>query len=174
MIIAAGGVYAISVIMLVISTVSTKATSRRFKNAAFIVASELGYGLVVFLTPSIVTALCIEAKENIILDASIFWSKAMLVGGVFMLLITHFLNLSTVEQNPDIGTYLRKHSKFGIYMPILFSIRLVLLTTLLFVYHITPTLPSYLIIITQLTYLIFILFGRPHKKPFDLFRAIII
>jgi hypothetical protein len=98
----------------------------------------------------------------------------MLVGAGIMLLITHFLNLSTAEENPDVGIYLRKHSKFGLYMPILFNLRLIILTTLLFAYHITPSLPSYFLIITQLTYLIFIVFGRPHKKPFDLLRVITI
>ena len=59
-------------------------------------------------------------------------------------------------------------------MPIIFNIRLISLTTLLFCYHITQSFIPYFIIIIQLSYLVFIMFGRPHKKPFDLFRALII
>ena len=96
----------------------------------------------------------------------------MLVGAMIMLLTTHLLNLSMAYDNPDVGSFFRKHSKMGVYMPILFNIRLIALTILLFTFHITPTLPSYFIIIIQIGYLLFIIFGRPHKKPFDLFRAV--
>ena len=119
-----------------------------------------------------VTALAIEAQEGTIADTSILWSKGFLVGGILILLVSHLLNLSTAEQNPDVGTYFRKHTKIGIYMPIVFNIRLVALTILLFVYHISPTVPSYLLIIIQIGYLLLIVFGRPHKKPLDIGRAI--
>ena len=119
-----------------------------------------------------VTALAIEAQEGTIADTSILWSKGFLVGGILIILVSHLLNLSTAEQNPDVGTYFRKHTKIGIYMPIVFNIRLVALTILLFVYHISPTVPSYLLIIIQIGYLLLIVFGRPHKKPLDIGRAI--
>lgn len=99
------------------------------------------------------------------------WSKAYLIGGMLMLLASHFLNLSTAEQNPDVGTYFRKHSKVGVYLPIIFNIRLIAMTVMFFVYYISPTIPSYLSVIVQLGYFLLILFGRPHKKVFDLFRA---
>jgi len=60
----------------------------------------------------------------------------------------------------------------GVYMPIIISAKLIAITTLLFVYFISPTVPSYMIIIIQLGYLMLIIFGRPHKKPLDTFRAI--
>lgn len=56
-------------------------------------------------------------------------------------------------------------------MPIIFNFRLIAQTSLLFVYHISPTVPSYLIIISQVGYLLLIVFGRPHKKVFDVCRA---
>jgi hypothetical protein len=61
-----------------------------------------------------------------------------MVSASLMLIATHLLNLSTAEENSDIGTYFRKHSKMGVYMPIIFNARLVALTTLLFLYHVTP------------------------------------
>jgi hypothetical protein len=118
-----------------------------------------------------VTALAIEAKEGTIGSTNYIWSKAFLIGGILMLLSSHLLNLSTAEQNPDVGTYFRKHTKVGIYMPIIFNARLIALTSLLFLYHITPTIPSYLIIIIQVGYVLLIVFGRPHKKGLDIFRA---
>ena len=95
----------------------------------------------------------------------------MLVTAMMMLIITHVMNLSSADENPDVGTYFRRHTKMGVYMPIIFNIRLFSLTILLFAYHITPTVPSYFVIIIQIGYLLFIIFGRPHKKPFDTFRA---
>ena len=89
-----------------------------------------------------------------------------------MLLVAHFLNFATAFENPDVGTFFRKHSKVGVYAPLIFNIRLIAITVLLFVYHVTPTLISYFIVIVQVGYLAFILFGRPHKKPFDLMRSI--
>jgi hypothetical protein len=102
------------------------------------------------------------------------WSKAYLIAGMLMLLGSHFLNLSTAEDNPDLGTYFRKHTKISLYMPIIFNLRLIAITILLFVYYITPTVPAYMLIIVQLGYFMLILFGRPHKKPIDLVRAVII
>jgi hypothetical protein len=119
-----------------------------------------------------VTAICIEVQEGVIFDSELPWDKVLLIGGGAMLLVAHFFNLSIAEENPDIGTYLRKHSKMGIYMPIIFNARLITITILLFAYQITPIFPSYFIIVIQIGYLVFTLFGRPHKKPLDLFRSI--
>lgn len=60
----------------------------------------------------------------------------------------------------------------GVYFPILFNIRLLALTVLLFTYHLTDNLPAYFIITIQVGFVMFIIFGRPHKKPFDIFRSI--
>ena len=118
-----------------------------------------------------ITALCLEAQAGKIVNTDLIWSKGMLIGAVTMLFMSHLLNLSTAEDNPDVGTYFRKHSKMGVYMPIIFTTKLITLTILLFAFHISPTIPSYLIIITQIGYITFILFGRPHKKGFDIVRA---
>ena len=98
----------------------------------------------------------------------------MLIGAGILLIVAHCLNLATLEENSDVGTFFRKNSKFGLYAPFIFNIRLVAITTLLFAYHITPTVPAYFVIVVQLSYLVFILFARPHKKVFDLFRSICI
>lgn len=57
-------------------------------------------------------------------------------------------------------------------MPIAFSARLIVLTVLLYVYHFTQDLPQYLIIIAQVGYVLLVVFGRPHKKPYDFFRSL--
>ena len=95
-----------------------------------------------------------------------------MIGAGLMLLIVHFLNLSTAEDNPDVGTFFRKYSKAGIFAPIVFNIRLVAISTLLFVYHITSNLVSYFIIVIQFGYICFVMFAHPHKKIFDLFRSL--
>ena len=168
----AAGFYALAAILLIASMLTSKTTGRRIKNLAFIIAMEICYSLVVFITPCMVSAFCIEIHKGVIFHAKPMWSKGFLVGGTVMLLVTHFLNLSTIEDNPDVGTFFRKHSKLGVYAPIMFNLRLITISALLYVYHITPTIPSYAIIIAQFGYLTFILFGRPHKKPFDLVRSV--
>lgn len=70
------------------------------------------------------------------------------------------------------GTFLRKHSKLGIYMPIVLSLRTAVMTVLLFVYHITPDVPQYFLVLVQIGYVLFILFGRPHKKLLDFGRSL--
>ena len=72
------------------------------------------------------------------------------------------------------GTFFRKHKKLGIYAPIIFNFRLIALTSLLFAYHFSKNVPSYLIGITQCAYVLFVLIGRPHKRPFDTFRSLFI
>ena len=96
----------------------------------------------------------------------------MLISGVVMLMFSQLFNFATARENPDVGTFLRKHSGMGVYMPLVFSLRLVVLTVLLFLFHLEISIISYLIVIVQMGYLMFILFGRPHKKPFDLVRSI--
>ena len=72
----------------------------------------------------------------------------------------------------DVGTYLRSTSVFGVYMPVIFSIRLVIFTVLLFVYHIAETLPFYFLCFLQLAYVvIFVFFGEPHLRFLDFLRA---
>ena len=57
-------------------------------------------------------------------------------------------------------------------MPLAFNIRLVALSTLFYAYHVTKNVPQYFILITQTAYVLFIVFGRPHKKAFDLIRSL--
>ena len=54
---------------------------------------------------------------------------------MLMLVVAHLLNLATAELNSDIDTFLKPDSKFGLYMPILFSARLILFSIFLFLYH---------------------------------------
>ena len=89
-----------------------------------------------------------------------------------MILVANFLSYLTVEKSLDVGTYFRKHSKLGLYFPLLFNIRLIAISSLLFVYHISKTVPSYFIVIIQLAYLLLIIFGVPHRKMFDIIRSI--
>lgn len=70
------------------------------------------------------------------------------------------------------GTFLRKHSKLGIYMPVALSLRTAAITALLFTYHITQDVPQYFIVLVQTSYVLFIVFGRPHKKLFDFVRSL--
>ena len=51
--------YLLSAIFLLISILTSKSTHRKFKIAAFTIANDIAYMLVVFSTPNIVTALCI-------------------------------------------------------------------------------------------------------------------
>ena len=171
MVLAAAASYLVAGFLLILSLATSKSLSRKFKNGAFLVANELSYTIVVFNTPNMVTAICLEAQAGTILNTDLVWSKGFLVLAMLMLLTSHLLNLSTAYENHDVGTYFRKHSNMGVYMPIIFSIRLIALTTLLFAYHLSPVVPSYLIIIVQIGYIAFVAFGRPHKKGFDLFRA---
>lgn len=58
-------------------------------------------------------------------------------------------------------------------MPVIFNIKLVVITILFFIYHhVSKTVPQYCIFIVQFAYLLLIIFGRPHKKPVDLARSI--
>ena len=60
MVIITAGVYAIAVVLLIISMLVAKGTSKRIKKASYYVATELAYALVVFSTPNMVTSICIE------------------------------------------------------------------------------------------------------------------
>lgn len=87
------------------------------------------------------------------------------------LLISNIINLVNIDDSNEVGTFYRKHSQLGVYCSIVFSIRLVLLTVLVFLKQIIGILSIYLLIIIQLCYFLFIVIGRPHKKSFDFFRS---
>lgn len=52
------------------------------------------------------------------------------------------------------------------------SLRLILITILLFVWHSTSTIPQFLILMTQFSYLFYVTFARPHRQSFDFFRSL--
>jgi len=97
MVIVAVSTFGVSIVLLMISMVTSSITSKRLKKVAFMIANELCYALIVFITPSMVTAVAIEAQEGTITDSSMIWSKALLISGMLMLLSIHFLNLSTAD-----------------------------------------------------------------------------
>lgn len=172
MVIFTGAVFGVAILLLAISMLTSKSVSRKIKTASSMVAGEVGYALVIFGTPNIITALCIEAQEGVIFQADYIWSKGFLIVSLGLLISAHIVQFSTAEDSPDVGTYLRKHSKSGIYMPIVLSIRTITITVLLFVYHITQDVPQYFIVLVQVSYVLFIIFGRPHKKIFDFVRSL--
>lgn len=51
--------YLFAGLLLLLSMVSSKSTSRKFQKAAQALASEVGYALAIFTAPNVVTALCI-------------------------------------------------------------------------------------------------------------------
>ena len=136
------------------------------------IANDLCYTLMVFLTPNILTAIFIEIKEGLILDWSVPWSKLFMMLALFMLFFAHFLNIYTAKRNSDVGTFLKKKERTAIYMPVIFNCQLILLTLLLFVYHVNKTAPTYLSLVTITTFIIFVIIYKPHLKKFDLFRSL--
>jgi hypothetical protein len=66
MVIIAASVFGVAGLLLVLSMLTSKSAARRMKNASSLVATEVGYALVVFTTPNIITALCIEAREGVL------------------------------------------------------------------------------------------------------------
>ena len=66
MVIAAVIAYALAALLLGCSVLTSRTSARKLRNAAFSVGTDMAYALIIFLTPNIVTAICIEAKEGII------------------------------------------------------------------------------------------------------------
>lgn len=129
--------YFLALLLIGISALTSKAAARRFKNVAYLVSTELSFTLIVFSTPNIVTAVCIEAQQGLIFDTSLLWSKALLIAAIAMFLISQCLSYANAEENSELGTFLRKYSKFGVVMPLAFNIRLITITTLLFIFQLT-------------------------------------
>jgi cysteine-rich repeat protein len=173
MVLAIASVYGVSLLLVCLSAVTAKGLSRKLQAGGFILLNEVGLALVTFSTPNILTAFFIEVQQGTVLDASIFWSKAFLCIGIAAVVVSNLINLVNIEDSSDVGTYYRKHSNLGIYASLFFSLRLVVLTALIFVSQV-GSIASFFLISVQLLYLLFVVFGRPHKKPYDLVRAIII
>lgn len=66
MVIVAASVFGVALLLLGLSILVGRGSSRRLKHAAYLAASEVGYALMVFSTPNIVTAICIEAREGVL------------------------------------------------------------------------------------------------------------
>lgn len=174
MVLAIASVYGLSLLLVCLSAVTTKTPSRRLRSGGFILLNEVGFALVTFSTPNIVTAVCVEFQAGTILDTSVFWSKAFLCMGVVSIIVSNIIGVINAEESSDVGTFFRLHSKLGVYAAVLFNLRLVLLTIFIFLNQAVGSVGSYLLIIFQCSYIIFVVFGRPHKKPYDLVRSLIL
>ena len=164
--------YLIALIFLSCSATATKqGTVTRLRYVAFIIANDICYFLVVFLTPNIITAIGLEIRSGILFDWSLPWSKGFLIASIFLVILAHVVSISKIKENSDLGTFFNKDNRIGIYLPIIFNIRLFSITILIFIYHSSQTMPTYLTLILQISYLLFVLIGRPHLKNYDLFRA---
>ena len=51
----------------------------------------------VFSTPNIVTAICIESGEGTIMGTDVGWSKTFLIGAVIMLVGTHIASTANAR-----------------------------------------------------------------------------
>ena len=174
MVLAISAVYGLSLLLLLLSSITTKSLSRRLKDGGVLLLNEVGFAIVLFCTPNVLTAFCVQIKEGTIFDTSVFWSTAFLVIALSAFLVSNIINLVTLEDSNEVGTFFRKHSQLGVYCSFVFSIRLVLLTVLLFLKQIIGVLSTYSLLATQLFYLLFVVIGRPHKKSFDFLRSLLI
>ena len=52
-------VFAVAIVLLIVSLLISRGASKRLKKAAYYIATEIGYALVVFSTPNIITSLCL-------------------------------------------------------------------------------------------------------------------
>ncbi len=113
-------------------------------------------------------------RSGTLTDTSILWSKAFLCIGVAAIFLSNIISLMNAEDSSDVGTFFRKHSSFGVYASMLFTLRLILLTVFMFMNESVGSIGSYCLLTIQSFYVIFILFGRPHKKPYDFARSLCI
>ena len=113
-------------------------------------------------------------KAGSLLDTSILWSKAFLCIGVASILLSNIIGMINAEDSSDAGIFFRRHSNMGVYASIFFSSRLILLTVFLFMNDSFGSITCYLLLTIQSLYVVFILFGRPHKKPYDFVRSLCI
>ena len=56
-------------------------------------ASDIGYALLVFCTPNVITSLAIESSSGTILDTSLPWSKGLLIGTLVLMLGAHIASI---------------------------------------------------------------------------------
>ena len=90
MIIVTVGVYFIALVFLGFSASATKeGTISRLRYVAFIIANDICYFLVVFLTPNILTAIGLEIRSGIFLDWRLPWSKGFLIASVGLFILAH-------------------------------------------------------------------------------------
>jgi hypothetical protein len=59
MIVVAGSTFGLAVVLLMVSMITSSVTAKKLKKAAFLIANELSYAIVVFITPCMVTAVSI-------------------------------------------------------------------------------------------------------------------
>jgi cysteine-rich repeat protein len=173
MVVAAYAVYALAFLLLLLSGLAKKGTAHRIRYTSFFMATDIAYTLVVFLSPSILTAFCIEVKEGIVFDWSMEWSNAFMVAALLMFGVAHCVSLATATDSTDVDTFVVK-TKAGIYMPIAFNVRLTVLSILLFFYHLSEYVPTVSIFFLQSFYLLFVLLCRPHLLLYDLCRSLFI
>lgn len=174
MVLAIASVYGLSLLLVCLSAITTKGVSRKLMNGGLILLNEVGFALVTFSTPNIVTAVCVEFQAGTILDTSIFWSKIFLCVGVVSIVLSNIIGIINAEESADVGTFFRLHSKLGVYAALIFNLRLVLLTIFIFLNQAVGSMGSYLLIVIQCSYVIFVAFGKPHKKPYDFVRSLIL
>lgn len=136
MIIVTAGVYLIALVFLGFSASATKeGTISRLRYVAFVIANDICYFLVVFLTPNILTAIGLEIRSGIFLNWSLPWSKGFLIASVGLFILAHTVCICKIEDSSDLGTFFNKDLKTGIYLPIIFNIRLLSISLLIFLYH---------------------------------------
>ena len=174
MIILTSSLYGLVATLYLLSKHFNPTVEKIMKRIAFLLATDFCYTLVVFLSPSILTATYLELNEGVLLDWSLPWSKIILLFSWLMIAFAFLYSIYSATLISDIGTFLHKDKKLSHYMPIIFTIRLALIATLLFLYHKNESVPVYFIIIAQVSYILFVIIGRPHRLTYDLFRSLCI
>jgi uncharacterized membrane protein len=99
------------------------------------------------------------------------WSDCLLILALFIFLVAHIVNTVTAPKNTDVDIFFTNNN-IGIYLPIVFNVRLLALTILLFAYQLTQEVPMVAIFCLQGAYILFLVLCRPHLLRFDFFRSL--
>ena len=92
MIVLTASIYVIGLLFYIISGVTVRALSRKMKNIGDFFVNNIGFTLMIFCTPNMITALCIEIKENSFIDTSLVWSKGLMIISIILILVGNIKN----------------------------------------------------------------------------------
>lgn len=166
--------YFLAIVIGLISSCKQKATAKKMKEAALILAREIAFGLLLFSLMNMMTSYGLEMFAGTLWDYQPEYSGTIKIGSCLVIAANYAVYTMYFKESVESYVFYEKRSRMAQLQPLFIATKAILIAAGIGLYHNFGLTVLYGMMGLQGAYVILIIILRPFKRRVDFVRSIII